>query len=555
MQNTPGRFDEIVFLDNFFRSSDNLLSSHPANRRFLRRTFGPPVTRLGMSCRELAARSEGGELDVAAMMRTLGLPQGPPGWAMTCVADLSRLLDLGLMPRFTPRTLVIGWGMPPSLMHLLDRQGVSFLDVEIAPIRFATHLNFCARTNDRQVEAGLERWRIDDEVFWNEATVLQGYFSRRSAPSLFHADLRIGLFCGQSAIDLALVSDGKIARPIDALDTVRALAKEVDLLVIKPHPYEPEHSQLAELASGISNVAWTDANFYALLCADNLRLVCGLSSGALREAPYFQKQVVQLIEPDRNNRATLPAACSDWIPVGPGIASLNFLADGCLAHPVAPSPPASRFPEDALDRVFGLRWGLDAQNAGLSESPALQPGRTYALRDGSMPASWLSFGWGNPGIAGVAVAAARACIVIPLAAGSWPDGAVPAIRVNGKPCRQGDERFRLSARLEPPAAPRLLVLDIEVGGRSGFRLRELCVRAATAGALAAASPTSATTHTAAAATLAGLALGAAALLASSMDSAAADADTSRWTAIKQSVVSRVHTIREDIHILLQRHEV
>jgi hypothetical protein len=40
-----------------------------------------------------------------------------------------------------------------------------------------------------------------------------------------------------------------------------------------------------------------------------------------------------------------------------------------------------------------------------------------------------------------------------------------------------------------------------------------------------------------------------------MDSAAADADTSRWTAIKQSVVSRVHTIRDDIHTLLQRHEV
>ena len=110
MQNkiTPGRFDEVVFVDNFFRSSDNLLSSHPANRRFLRRTFGPPATRLGMSSRELAACSEGGELDVAAMMRTLGLPQGPPGWAKTCVADLSRLLDRGLMPRFTPRTLVIG---------------------------------------------------------------------------------------------------------------------------------------------------------------------------------------------------------------------------------------------------------------------------------------------------------------------------------------------------------------------------------------------------------------------------------------------------------------
>lgn len=233
------RFREIIFMDDFFRSSDNTLQSHPANRRFLCVAFGLPARRLGMPFREMFPRSEGGELDIAAMMGALSLPRRPEGWAQASIADLGPLAEAGLMPRFHPGMLVLGWGLSPSLMHAIDRGGASFIDLEIAPIRFASHLAFCARTNDRLIEAALAAWRIDEESYWNEAAVLQGYFSRRSAPFLFGRDLRVGLFCGQTAVDLALVRDGKIARPLNALEEVRELAGRVDLLVIKPIPTSP----------------------------------------------------------------------------------------------------------------------------------------------------------------------------------------------------------------------------------------------------------------------------------------------------------------------------
>ena len=160
-------------------------------------------------------------------------------------------------------------------MRCIDDGGASFIDLEIAPIRFASHLAFCARTNDRLIETALAAWRIDEEACWNEAAVLQGYFSRRSSPFLFDRDLRVGLFCGQSAIDLALVRGGEIARPIDVLESVRELAGSVDLLVIKPHPYEPDPRHLMQLAAQIPNAAWTDGNIYALLCAQNLKFIAG----------------------------------------------------------------------------------------------------------------------------------------------------------------------------------------------------------------------------------------------------------------------------------------
>ena len=212
---------------------------------------------------------------------------------------------------------MIGWGIPPSLMRFIDEKGASFIDFEVAPMRFGSHLAFCARTNDPKIEQVLEGWRIDEEDFWNAATILKGCFARRGSPNILNGALSVGLFCGQSHIDLALVQDGKIMQPMDVVEQIQRLATEVDVLLIKPHPYEADVSHLDRLATHIPNATWTDANIYALLCADNLDFVCALSSGALQEASYFMKPAVSFIDIDRNNRAKIPAACSAWIPVRP----------------------------------------------------------------------------------------------------------------------------------------------------------------------------------------------------------------------------------------------
>jgi hypothetical protein len=111
--------------------------------------------------------------------------------------------------------------MPPSLMRYVDGCGASFIDLEIAPLRFGAHLSFCARSNNRRIEQVLEGWRIHDEACWNEAVVLKGYFARRGSSDIFDTRLSVGLFCGQTRVDLALVQNGAIARPEDSLEQVR----------------------------------------------------------------------------------------------------------------------------------------------------------------------------------------------------------------------------------------------------------------------------------------------------------------------------------------------
>jgi hypothetical protein len=405
------RFSHVLLVDDFFRSAANGLESYVTNRRFLRGFFETALRRLGLPLREEAALSEGGRVDVARIMNRLGLPLTPAGWARACSADLTPALGLDGMPAFGPGCLVIGWGLTPALQRCIDRSGAAYLDVEIDPVRFTAHLHFCARSNDPAIAAALGARRVDEELFWNHATAAKAYFSRRGAASLFDERLRVGLFFGQSLVDLSLVSGGRMMHPAGAVAALRTLAESVDLLVIKPHPYEPALHGLAPIARAIPNVAWTQENTYALLSAANVQFASSLSSSVLAEARYFMKPARALIRADRNAAELLPRNASAWVTVGPEIGSLNFMAAACGA---ASPPAAAAWPAATIERAFSTRWGLDEQNPGLRSLPEAAFGRAYTFRVGSPAIAWLSHGWSVPDDTGVWSEGELACLVIPL---------------------------------------------------------------------------------------------------------------------------------------------
>ena len=414
-------------MDDFFRAPVNQVSAGSDNRRFLHRSFRPSAQRLNLACRELAPLSEGGDIDTAVLMRMLSLPTGPAGWAQASRAKLEGVAGSGALPELGSDTLVIGWGLPPSILNWIDASGAAFLDVEVDPLRFAEHLSLCVRSNDPGIVQAARACRRHDETLWNEATVIQAYFARHGSTHLFDRNLRLGLFCGQTGVDLALVRDGRMAQPDDFIDQVGALARTVDLLLIKPHPYERNLEHLARLAQAIPNAVWTDQNIYALLCAENLEFVCAISSGALREAAYFLKPSIALCEPDRNRRELLPAACSPWTAVSADILSAEFFAQCCGVAPPAAGHRRSAFAADALDRIFGTRWGLDGKDPGLPALPTMRPGIRYAMNQGRAESAWLHFGWQTPGANGTHSLRSHAGAVIPVGRNASPADAGPRV--------------------------------------------------------------------------------------------------------------------------------
>ncbi|HEX7865685.1 MAG TPA: hypothetical protein VF555_12115 [Variovorax sp.] len=437
------RFHHVVFADDFFRSPANGLQYHVANRRFLRGFFDSALGRLGLPVGEIAPLSEGGRIDVARLMDRLELPCTPAGWARACIADLPPLAGRDGLPAFGPGCLVIGWGLTPALQHCIDRAGASYLDIEIDPRRFTEHLHFCARTNDLGIEAALMARRVDEELFWNHASALKGRFARHGAASLFDPRLRVGLFFGQSLVDLSLISGGRTMHPASVIAPLRELAQGVDLLVVKPHPYESALHDLAPIARAIPNVAWTRENTYALLSAANVHFAASLSSSVLTEARYFRKPTHALIRADRNAAEQLPVACSGWIPVGAALGSMDFMAEACGLDDGSSStnPGAARdapvWPAAAIDRAFLTRWGLDEQTPGLPEVAELQLERPYLFHPGSPAMSWLSHGWTGFDGDGVRSEGELACLVVPL----------PALSSQSQPLSQ-QQPHRVEVRID-----------------------------------------------------------------------------------------------------------
>jgi hypothetical protein len=424
--------EEVVFVDDFFRVSENGLFASSENRRFLRAFFGVAASRLGWRVREACAQSQGGTIPVPKVMEALGLSQNQEGWAAACSADLKpaaeHLRALALMPT----TLVIGWGMSPSIMQYVDSQGVAFIDVEIHAVRFTRDLHLAVRTNDPAIRHELERQRLDEEAFWSAAASLRGYFARRGQPFIGRPDLRVGLFVGQTSLDLALVGGGRLMRPVDFLSQITSWAQQVDLLAISPHPAQTNSGLLDALLDSVPNAALISGNTYNLLCADNLAFVGAMSSGVLKEAHYLGcRDIRQLLADDRNAVSLLPATCSPWIPVKLEIASIRSLeafarVRQSWGHWPAPQFSPNQhptFPEDTLNHIFAYRWGFDLSAGGLPKLPELLPGQSLSLAAGAPGAAYamLGRGWYGPENWGVWSGEGRAYLVVSL--GSPPAGA------------------------------------------------------------------------------------------------------------------------------------
>ncbi|WP_052498346.1 hypothetical protein [Burkholderia plantarii] len=453
--------DEVIFADDFLRADENgLPAASRGNRQFLRAFFGTAAARLGWRVREISPQSQGGEIPLADIMAALNLPRSPDGWAAACTADLGRAANHLHHLALTPASLVIGWGMPPSVLQYIDRQGAAFIDVEIHSIRFTRDLHLAMRTNDAGIRHELEQLRIDDELFWAAAAGLRGHFARRAKTFVARPDLSVGVFVGQMDIDLALVRDGRLIGPADFIEPIAQWAQQVDLLAICPHPAQKDTSLLHALLDRIPNATLISRNTYNLLCAENLAFVGAISSGVLKEAAYLGcNDIRQLAVDDRNIASRLPATCSPWIPVRLEVASrgsLDALSKARQGSPVPPAPagrPAA-FPDDMLNTIFGYRWGFDPSANGLPELPTLAPGASLSIAADAPGAASAAFahGWHAPEPWGVWSAEPRACLAVlledlepgvgyelSLYGHPWvPAGATPpAIRlvVNGRECQ------------------------------------------------------------------------------------------------------------------------
>src|SRR6202158_3233941 len=127
----------VVITTDVFRGSEFGTPSVSENVHWLRGLLHHVFSTAGFV--QTIFTNDGGGFAAAHYRRSHALPKSACSWAKLVNARIS-LEDESYFTELLNAELVVGWGLTPALMELLDRHRISFVDVEVDPIRFGDDL-------------------------------------------------------------------------------------------------------------------------------------------------------------------------------------------------------------------------------------------------------------------------------------------------------------------------------------------------------------------------------------------------------------------------------
>lgn len=279
-----------VVVDDFLRTPINGMVHHDSNLHWLA---------------EIAESLSGGSYSIAAprfdaarYMDALSLPTSREGWLQAVDAEPSASYTALLGDDLGGADIVIGFGLSNTTIRALDTLGISFVDIEISPIRFMDDLGLDVRTNIDAL-ARSSHMAFDDADAQSTAAIIRGRYVR-AAYDTIPADVgSVGVIFGQMNHDTALVSDGRFARFSHHRDAVLNWAEGLDHVLFRPHPYAEDLHHFNDLKAILPSIRPTLVNSYQLLACRGIDRVLAISSGIAQEACYFRPSATRLISPFR----------------------------------------------------------------------------------------------------------------------------------------------------------------------------------------------------------------------------------------------------------------
>jgi hypothetical protein len=344
----------VVITTDVFRCREFGLPSIAPNVQWLRGLLHGVFSATDFTLSIFDTECPDSRFDVARFRRCHGLPQDASAWASLVDTRIASE-DESYFSELLDAALVIGWGLTPALMELLDRNHVPFVDIEVDPIRFGEDMLLRVRTNCPRLSDFFSDQNVDESVFATSVAGLRAFVAGIEGAAV-RTSRPFGLFAGQCRIDLSTVMSGHIVEPFERIAEISSLAQDVDTLFIKPHPFETGNGHLATLLRAIPNARLTHANIYRILSDINLKHVSALSSSVLDEAAVFGVETTRLIKPDRDCSSLIPSSTSRWYRISADEIIHEGFVNAFLGLPV----PQSNLPRRRLDLRKSLRisWGL-----------------------------------------------------------------------------------------------------------------------------------------------------------------------------------------------------
>jgi hypothetical protein len=301
---------------DLLRNTENSLPNVDFVNRWCLNFIRPTLTSLGVEVESVTTSAQGGSFPTAEFVTACGEEPGLSAWTrLFSRTALSRRAEEILEEHFRCE-LVVG-AIPPFLALFLERRSIPFVDIDVDAVRFGKDLFLRARTTAGDIARVFRAEDVPASFLRAEAGLLAGRLAWHGPQITFGSARRVGLFIGQTDVDLSLFAGGVIMRPADFIPEACSFFAECDLVLLSPHPYIQRLDNLAPLRAALPNGIYCGVNTYALLSHPLVTHVCGISSSVLTEAEYFGKRRKMLIEADFFYLARVVRSLSPNYRVGP----------------------------------------------------------------------------------------------------------------------------------------------------------------------------------------------------------------------------------------------
>ncbi len=195
--------------------------------------------------------------------------------------------------------IVIGMEMSASLCAVLDRIGITYINVAIHPFKLLDDIVLLFNSNNMKVNKALQIYALSEEKLYMQANYwcakLQDIEMREKR--LAKLSDNSAIFIAQTSKDQSLVSNGKMLSILDFEEKIIDIQHKYSQLYYIPHPIEYPGKAIKNFLQKRKIIKLDNINTYALLSADAVSYVFGISSSVLYEAQFFGKKADYLYKP------------------------------------------------------------------------------------------------------------------------------------------------------------------------------------------------------------------------------------------------------------------
>lgn len=179
----------------------------------------------------------------------------------------------------------------PLMIELFNKYGIEYIDIFEGSVRFLEDIHLVMRSNNVEIYKKLLQYKYEESSIKIEAGRCCAYYKNYGINLCNLKDNSL-LICGQTGSDISLLRNGKYVTFQDFQEKIAEIVKNYDYLYFKPHPYCHSNEEYIRLFEQFKSFeVLYNTNFYGLMASEKIHGVAALSSGVLKEAQYFNKNV------------------------------------------------------------------------------------------------------------------------------------------------------------------------------------------------------------------------------------------------------------------------